>query len=200
MQLWHGTNDTLVPYSLLQESIEQWTNVFGLSQTPTSTDTPQVRTGTAAATPTPPGTVRVEAYSIQGAGHSLPSGGMAAAAVAFFGLSGTTPTPPPTTTPPPASGGCVASYRQVNAWAGGFQGEVTVRAGEAAVNGWRVDLSLAGGTTITQVWNGVLSGGSAGYTVRNLSWNGAIPAGGATVFGFLGAGTAAAPTLTCAGP
>ena len=41
MQLWHGTNDTLVPYSLLQEAIEQWTNVLGLSQTPTSTDTPQ---------------------------------------------------------------------------------------------------------------------------------------------------------------
>ena len=30
-----------MPYSLLQESIEQWTNVFGLSQTPTSSDTPQ---------------------------------------------------------------------------------------------------------------------------------------------------------------
>src|SRR3954463_14409277 len=41
IQLWHGTADTLVPYSLLQEDIEQWTNVFGLSQTPTSTDTPQ---------------------------------------------------------------------------------------------------------------------------------------------------------------
>src|SRR5690606_6684273 len=41
VQLWHGTNDTLVPYSRLNESIEQWTNVFGLSQTPTSTDTPQ---------------------------------------------------------------------------------------------------------------------------------------------------------------
>jgi hypothetical protein len=38
VQLWHGTSDTLVPYSLLQETIEQWTNVFGLSQTPTSSD------------------------------------------------------------------------------------------------------------------------------------------------------------------
>ena len=77
IQLWHGTNDTLVPYSLLQESIEQWTNVFGLSQTPTSTDTPQSnwnRRRYADAS----GTVQVEAYSIQGAGHSLPSSGMAA--------------------------------------------------------------------------------------------------------------------------
>ncbi|MDG4830645.1 PHB depolymerase family esterase [Solwaraspora sp. WMMD1047] len=111
IQLWHGTNDTLVPYSLLQESVEQWTNVHGLSQTPTSTDTPQAnwnrrRFGT-----------QVEAYAIQGAGHSLPSTGMARAAIGFFGLDRTTPTTPPTpptptptatpttppTTPPPTT-------------------------------------------------------------------------------------------------
>jgi hypothetical protein len=102
IQLWHGTNDTLVPYSLLQESVEQWTNVHGLSQTPTSTDTPQPnwnrrRFGT-----------QVEAYAIQGAGHSLPSSGMARVAIQFFGLDRSTPpsTPAPTpsntpTTPPP---------------------------------------------------------------------------------------------------
>ena len=87
VQLWHGTNDTLVPYQLLQESIEQWTNVFGLSQTPTSTDTPQSGWNRRRYADTS-GAVRVEAYSIQGAGHSLPSAGMAAAAVAFFGLTG----------------------------------------------------------------------------------------------------------------
>jgi len=93
IQLWHGTNDTLVPYSLLQESIEQWTNVHGLSQTPTSTDTPQAnwnrrRFGT-----------QVEAYAIQGAGHSLPSSGMARVAIQFFGLDRAAPTTPPVTPP-----------------------------------------------------------------------------------------------------
>jgi poly(hydroxyalkanoate) depolymerase family esterase len=88
MQLWHGTNDTLVPYQLLQESIEQWTNVFGLSQTPTSSDTPQANWNRRRYADTA-GTVQVEAYSIQGAGHSLPSSGMAAAAITFFGLTGT---------------------------------------------------------------------------------------------------------------
>ena len=67
MQLWHGTNDTLVPYSLLQEAVEQWTNVFGLSQTPTSTDTPQPNWNRRRYADTS-GTVQVEAYSIQGAG------------------------------------------------------------------------------------------------------------------------------------
>jgi len=83
VQLWHGTNDTLVPYSLLQESIEQWTNVFGLSQTPTSTDTPKPNWNRRRYAD------RLEAYSIQGAGHSLPSTGMAAQAVTFFGLDRT---------------------------------------------------------------------------------------------------------------
>jgi hypothetical protein len=34
------------------------------------------------------GTVRVEDYVVQGAGRSLPAGGMAAVAGAFFGLGG----------------------------------------------------------------------------------------------------------------
>jgi poly(hydroxyalkanoate) depolymerase family esterase len=82
IQLWHGTSDTLVPYSLLQESIEQWTNVFGLSQTPTSTDTPRQNWNRRRYAD------KVEAYSIQGAGHSLPSTGMAAVALDFFGITG----------------------------------------------------------------------------------------------------------------
>ncbi|MDQ1295059.1 MAG: hypothetical protein QG608_2944 [Actinomycetota bacterium] len=86
IQLWHGTSDTLVPYSLLKESVEQWTNVFGLSQTPTSTDS--IRSGWnrqrfAASS----GGVPVEAISVQGVGHALPQNGMALPALQFFGLA-----------------------------------------------------------------------------------------------------------------
>ncbi|MEV3984396.1 PHB depolymerase family esterase [Nonomuraea sp. NPDC049758] len=91
---WHGTADSVLPYTMLQEQVDQWTDVHGLSQTPTSTDSPQ------------PGWTRrvfgsgqVEAYTVTGAGHDLPHPGMAALAVRFFGLDGgsstTTPTPPP---------------------------------------------------------------------------------------------------------
>ncbi|WP_055588013.1 extracellular catalytic domain type 1 short-chain-length polyhydroxyalkanoate depolymerase, partial [Peterkaempfera griseoplana] len=101
LQLWHGTSDTLVPYQLLAEDIKQWTNVFGISQTPTSTDTPQsgwTRQRFADSS----GKVDVEAYSIQGAGHVLPQSGMAAYAIQFFGLNASTPptSAPPTSTPP----------------------------------------------------------------------------------------------------
>jgi poly(hydroxyalkanoate) depolymerase family esterase len=87
MQLWHGTADTTLYYANFGEEIKQWTNVFGLSQTPTSIDTPQsgwTRTRYADGS----GTVDVEAYSIAGVGHALPQGGMAANAIHFFGLDG----------------------------------------------------------------------------------------------------------------
>ena len=87
IQLWHGTADPLVPYQLLQEDIKQWTNVFGLSQTPTSTDTPQSGWSRSRFADSA-GKVDVEAYSIQGAGHVLPQAGMAAYAIHFFGLDG----------------------------------------------------------------------------------------------------------------
>jgi poly(hydroxyalkanoate) depolymerase family esterase len=52
VQLWHGTSDTLVPYSLLRESVEQSTS--SVSDKRRRPPTPRNRAGTAAATPTPP--------------------------------------------------------------------------------------------------------------------------------------------------
>ncbi|WP_327032114.1 PHB depolymerase family esterase [Micromonospora ureilytica] len=201
VQLWHGTNDTLVPYSLLQEAIEQWTNVFGLSQTPTSTDTPQANWNRRRYADSG-GTVQVEAYSIQGAGHSLPSGGMAASAIAFFGLTNPTtpppttpppttpppttppPTTPPPTTPPPASGACRVTV-DVNAWNTGLTENITVtNTGTSAVNGWSVVFTLPGGQTITSGWNATYSPSSGQVTARNVGYNGAIPANGSVSFGF----------------
>jgi poly(hydroxyalkanoate) depolymerase family esterase len=87
MQLWHGTNDNLVYPALLQEEVDQWTNLHRLSTTPTSTDNPQPQ-WTRRRFADSSGSVPVEAISVSGAGHSLPMSGMAARAVAFFGLGG----------------------------------------------------------------------------------------------------------------
>ncbi|WP_167493744.1 extracellular catalytic domain type 1 short-chain-length polyhydroxyalkanoate depolymerase [Micromonospora arida] len=176
VQLWHGTSDTLVPYSLLQETIEQWTNVFGLSQTPTSTDTPQANWNRRRYADSS-GTVQVEAYSIQGAGHSLPSGGMAAAAVQFFGL--TNPT-----TPPPTNGACRVSVA-VNAWNNGLTENITItNTGTGAVNGWSLVFTLPSGQTITSGWNATYSPNSGQVTARNVAYNGGIPANGSVTIGF----------------
>ncbi|WP_435795773.1 extracellular catalytic domain type 1 short-chain-length polyhydroxyalkanoate depolymerase [Micromonospora zamorensis] len=191
VQLWHGTNDTLVPYSLLQETIEQWTNVFGLSQTPTSTDTPQANWNRRRYADTS-GTVQVEAYSIQGAGHSLPSGGMAASAIQFFGLTNPTtpppttppPTTPPPTTPPPAPGACGVAVA-INAWNTGLTENITVtNTGTTAINGWSLVFTLPSGQTITSGWNASYSPNSGQVTARNVAYNAGIPANGSVTIGF----------------
>ncbi len=206
VQLWHGTNDTLVPYRLLQEEIEQWTDVFGLSQTPTSTDTPQSgwnRRRYADAS----GAVRVEAYSIQGAGHSLPSGGMAARAVAFFGIDGTGPSgspsssgpssppvssppvsSPPVSSPPvssPPPGGACRVTDAINAWNTGLTSNITItNTGGSAVNGWTLVFTLPGGQSITSGWNATYSPASGQVSARNVTYNAVLPAGASTTIGF----------------
>jgi endo-1,4-beta-xylanase len=118
MQLWHGTADDTLRYPNFGEEVKQWTNLAGVSQTPSSTDQPQsgwTRSrygGTGAQAP-------VEGISVQGAGHVLPQSGMVSSAIAFLGLNGsggtttpppTTPTTPTTATPPAGStlGGAAA--------------------------------------------------------------------------------------------
>lgn len=117
----------------------------------------------------------------------------------------TTPptTTPPTTTPPttpPPGGACTAAYQTTNSWPGGFQGQVTVTAGGAAVNGWTVHWTLASGQSITQLWNGSLAVSGSSVTVKNMSYNGSLAAGGSTQFGFIGSGSAATPAVTCTSP
>ncbi|MEU7482254.1 PHB depolymerase family esterase [Lentzea sp. NPDC042327] len=172
MQLWHGTADNLVPYSLLQEEVDQWTSVFGLSQTPTSTDTPR------------PGWNRsrfsdkVEAYSIQGAGHSLPSAGMAAVALEFFGITGGSDPNPP------VPGPC-AVKASVTAWNNGLTERITItNTGTTAVNGWSLAFTLPGGQNIAGGWNAGYSPTSGQVTARNVSHNAVIAPNGSVEIGF----------------
>jgi poly(hydroxyalkanoate) depolymerase family esterase len=231
MQLWHGTADSLVPYSLLQEEIDQWTNVFGLGQNPTSSDTPRSgwnRSRFADAS----GEVKVEAISVQGAGHSLPSSGMAAEAIAFFGLDRTQPTttttttttttqPTTTTTTTPSttttsttsttttqlvttttttttlpvtttagpSGSCSAVLTVQSSWPGGFVVNVDVKAGAAALTGWRVSLTVPDAAAISTMWSGAPSATRGTVAVTNVSYNGRLSAGQTTNFGFQGTGS-----------
>jgi lysophospholipase L1-like esterase len=122
-----------------------------------------------------------------------------------------TPTSPPPTTPPtsapptsapPPTGACSATYRTVNTWGGGFQGEMTVRAGTAAVNGWTVRMTLASGQSITNLWNGVNTGTSGAVSVRNAAYNGALGASATTTFGYVanGNGASAPAGVTCTSP
>ncbi|AEV85816.1 glycosyl hydrolase family 5 [Actinoplanes sp. SE50] len=87
----------------------------------------------------------------------------------------------------PGTSGCQVTYAP-NVWNTGYTADVTVaNTGGGAVNGWALGFTLPAGQTITSSWNATLSGNSGAITARNVSFNGAIPAGGSTSFGFQGA-------------
>ncbi|WP_084598600.1 cellulose binding domain-containing protein [Actinoplanes subtropicus] len=102
-------------------------------------------------------------------------------------------TTPPTTTP---TGACSASL-SVNSWNGGYVATVKVSAGADAVNGWTVGMTLPSGSAVTSTWNATESGTTGPVTFRNVSYNGQIPAGGSTEFGFQGTGAAPTGTPAC---
>ncbi|MFI1195558.1 cellulase family glycosylhydrolase [Micromonospora sp. NPDC020750] len=108
------------------------------------------------------------------------------------------PTTPPPTTPPP-TGGCTATYTIVNQWQGGFQGEVKVTAGSAAITGWTARWTYANGQTVTQSWNATVTSSGSAVTARNVAYNGRLGAGASTSFGFIGSsgGTNTVPAVTC---
>ena len=167
MQLWHGTADTTLRYPNFGEEIKQWTNVLGVSQTPSLTDTPQsgwTRTRYGGIGTQAP----VEGISVQGVGHSLPLGGQAAMAIAFFGLNGT---PPPgsstttTTSPPPGGGGCTTTVTPGTVWGDRYNTSVTVNGAST----WTVVVALTSPQRVSTVWSGTPSWDSTGFvmTVRS---------------------------------
>ncbi|WP_422739212.1 glycosyl hydrolase family 95 catalytic domain-containing protein [Micromonospora sp. WMMD729] len=110
------------------------------------------------------------------------------------------PTPTPTVSSTPSPSGARATYTVTNAWSGGFQGSVTVTAGTTAIRGWTVSWTFPNGQAITQIWGGTHTQSGASVRVTNVDYNGSLPAGGSTTFGFLASatGTNNPPTdITC---
>jgi predicted carbohydrate-binding protein with CBM5 and CBM33 domain len=108
-------------------------------------------------------------------------------------------TSPPTSSPtvPPANGSCAGAYSVSSQWQGGYQGTVTVTAGASAIKGWTVRLTYPSAPSVQQGWNATLSTSGNTVTATNVSYNGAVAAGGTANFGFLGSGTPVTPIVTC---
>jgi chitin-binding protein len=116
-----------------------------------------------------------------------------------------TPTATPTRTPVPTTpaGGarsCSATYAVTGTWGGGFQADVRVTAGSAAISGWTVSWTFGNGQAVSSSWGANITSSGANVTARNVDYNGSLGAGGSTTFGFVGSqtGSNAVPTLSCA--
>jgi lysophospholipase L1-like esterase len=108
---------------------------------------------------------------------------------AYLGTVATpTPIPTPTSTPgstPTATptgtvgASCSIHYTVTNQWQGGFGASLTItNTSSTAINGWSLKFSFPNGQTITQPWNGTVTQSGSAVTMSNVSYNGAIPAGG----------------------
>jgi poly(hydroxyalkanoate) depolymerase family esterase len=88
VQLWHGDQDETLNFHNFGEAIKQWTNVLGVSETPTTTEKNAPQSGwTRTRYADAAGIVRVEAVLEAGMMHNLTV--PAAEVVRFFGLDGT---------------------------------------------------------------------------------------------------------------
>jgi serine/threonine protein kinase len=111
----------------------------------------------------------------------------------------------PTTTENPAPA-CAAHYRITTIWPGGYRAEITVVNKAGAITGWTVRWGLPTGHTITNLWDGHLTRRDSAVSVTNLDYNGRLPAGGTTIFGFTADAPGSPyllartiPALTCEG-
>ncbi|GAB3962945.1 hypothetical protein GCM10029978_019500 [Actinoallomurus acanthiterrae] len=180
MEVWHGTADGTLNYNNFGEEIKEWTNVLGVSQTPSYTDHPQsswTRTRYGGTGTTAP----VEGISVQGAGHGVYTSGMGELALRFMGLIGDTSTPPP-------GGGGTGACRvgaTVNAWSTGLTESITItNTGTSAINGWSLAFALPSGQTFTSGWNATFTSSGGQVTAANTSYNGSLAAGASTSIGF----------------
>ncbi|CAA7261836.1 unnamed protein product [Cyclocybe aegerita] len=101
LQIWQGTQDTTLNYHNFGEGIKQWTNVFGYSETPLTTQSNSPVNGWTRTTYGP----NFQAISAQGVDHNIPV--QANDVLNWFGITGSQQPPAPGTTavptPPPAT-------------------------------------------------------------------------------------------------
>jgi acetylxylan esterase len=201
LQIWQGTSDETLNYHNFGESIKQWTNVLGVSATPTTTEMNQPQaTFTRTRYDDAGGVVRVEAVSEAGQTHSLIV--PADQTVQFFGLD-TNADPGVTGTGGMDAGGMGAggmgvagvgaagmSAAGTGTSAGGVGGAAVVGTSGSG-SGMRAGSGGVSGASGAKGSGGMLGGAGAGAGRSGLAGSGGVGAGGhASGAGVTGAGGA----------
>src|SRR4029079_951935 len=121
LQHWHGTADTTLNYKNMAEDIKEWTNLLGVNETPTGTDSP--KSGTTHQFWKNSCFTVYETFSLSGVAHAVPFDGNAVAA--YFGLDKAGGQDPETAACPgavPGGGGAGGSGGTTGAGRGGAGG------------------------------------------------------------------------------
>lgn len=170
VQLFHGSSDEYLYYPYLAEEVKQWTNVLGLSDTPTSQASNQPSSGWERASYEEGGVVMLEVNTKQGEVHDLTGKGLFPDVIRFFGLDQDVPVGD-------GSGGTSGG--------GGTLGG----GGNSGVGGSSIDEASGGGSGngaasgIGGTTNGETSSGGTGNTAAGGSaalGSGGAPAGAAS--------------------
>ncbi|MDW5326825.1 glycoside hydrolase family 9 protein [Plantactinospora sp. KLBMP9567] len=112
------------------------------------------------------------------------------------GNRSTASAPVSVTTPSDPAGGCRIGWTG-NEWSTGFSGTITItNTGTDAVHGWTLEFALTPGQRITQAWSATVTQSGTAVTATNLGYNGALPPGASTSFGFNGTSTGSNPRPT----
>ncbi|WP_443035516.1 endo-1,4-beta-xylanase [Streptomyces sp. BE230] len=96
------------------------------------------------------------------------------------------------------TGSCTVTYTTTNTWGDRFNGQVTVKAGSAAISTWTVPVTVTSPQKITTTWNGTPSWDSSGNVMTmKPNGNGSLAAGASTSFGFtvMTNGNTSAPSI-----
>ncbi len=194
IQLVQGTADTTIVYKNMGESIKQWTNVLGLSETPTSTQKSvkgDVATYDVQYWKNSCGFTVLEAWSAPGGSHSM--GYEETAMLKFFGLDSTVGGPDPEDAAcagdagvPPGSGGAGGAGGSI-VGSGGAGGGVGAGGAAGAKDG-SVDGRNGGSGGVQAEGGGSGSGGTTTTGGRSGS-GGTVAAGGDSGSGGSGTGS-----------
>lgn len=169
LQHWHGTSDTTLSYKNVAEDIEEWTNLLGLSETPTGSDTPKSGT-TRQYWKNSCGYTVYEVFSLAGVGHSVSVD--ASTTATYFGLNNKA------TTVDPETAACAAGGN--SGIGGATSAGGTAAAGGSETGGKTSTLAATGGRTGTQGTGGTRTSGGAPGTGGAQSTGGSNANGGSS--------------------
>ena len=84
-----------------------------------------------------------------------------------------------------AQGACSVNYQTENNWGAGAQYKVTLTNTSAPKTNWELCWSFAGNETVSSLWEGTYTQTGKNVCVKNVGYNGNLPANGSVAFGLI---------------